>query len=574
MRKLLLCLICVALCFTAAACNGPGENEDKDMTLAENYDFGAPSSWTGTEIAAYDLGDAILEAYPYDDHYDWGQSIIYDEGIYKMWWCRQSPHDTVWYAESNDLKNWTNEQKILKVDTDSQWIKMHLGKPTVLKVGGLYIMYFEAPATLNGYIETDNNVLRATSTDGINWEYYTAGTGSAYPVIRMTDSQMRNGYYGIGQPSALYKDGVYYVYYTYSVGEGDKMYMSTSTDGINFSQGVMVFDRAACGVKYNALTQKFMMAFERTNSGISNIYYMESSDGVSFTYSSMAQAPLNQNLLSKNVKLVRGYADFIGNGHGVVNTHTVYVAFMEGKIAESGDWRAHSNTWDIHIAAFNPKEFANRTMVLPNGRILNDTTVRRYEAKHVEYEMPLWYKLNPVQQPPVLDGAMGDAYASADTLSVSRAAYVQGCVPTKSSAALKLLYDSEKLYGYAEITDKDVRADNYLTLVIDEKRTSSKMDASISILRLYSDGRIYYADGAKSEIPGALAIFNQVEGGWTVEFSIPWRFPTHIVRGRDIGLDVFYEDNYEDRWPGRLAWNDYTLSSLTNPKNLGDAELR
>lgn len=309
--KAVLLLLVIALLAGMTACASPEPDKDgeKDETLAENYDFGDPSGWSGNSMAVTDLGDCLLDAYPYDDKYDWGQSILWDEETqsYKMWWCRNSGYDTIWYAESKDLKHWTNAQKLMTVEQDTTWIKMHVGKPSVLKVDGQYIMYFEAPATLLDY-EFDNNVLMARSEDGIHWEMYEGDAGEPYPVIRMTDEQMAasmaqyqaqgNGYYGIGQPSALYHDGKYYVYCTYSLEQGDRMYVFTSDDGIHFSEGQRVFDRANCGVKFNTLTQKFMMAYEYTQNGVSRVYYMESDDGFEFTYAGLSDAGKNTDILS------------------------------------------------------------------------------------------------------------------------------------------------------------------------------------------------------------------------------------------------------------------------------------
>lgn len=38
-----------------------------DPNLAINYDFGDPSTWKGEDIKVKDLGDLLLDAYPYDE---------------------------------------------------------------------------------------------------------------------------------------------------------------------------------------------------------------------------------------------------------------------------------------------------------------------------------------------------------------------------------------------------------------------------------------------------------------------------------------------------------------------------
>jgi len=122
-------------------------------------------------------------------------------------------------------------------------------------------------------------------------------------------------------------------------------------------------------------------------SSLSKVYYMESTDGIHFTYDNYAAASNNTNILSKGGKMVRGYPDFVCNELGQVDGYTCYAAYMEGKMAESGaDWRTYCSTWDIHISMFNPKEYANRTMVLPNGKVFNTATIKPYRDSHVVYE--------------------------------------------------------------------------------------------------------------------------------------------------------------------------------------------
>ena len=137
---------------------------------------------------------------------------------------------------------------------------MHVARPTVVFVNNKYYMYLEAPAV--GGEGSDNNVFLATSTDGKKFTLYPSND-NPQPVIRQPESTMNKGLYGVGQPSAFYKDGKFYVYYTDAVGS-DGIRVATSTDGINFGKyedHKRVFDRAGCGVKYNSKTGKFMMLY-------------------------------------------------------------------------------------------------------------------------------------------------------------------------------------------------------------------------------------------------------------------------------------------------------------------------
>lgn len=548
--------------------------EEKDMTLAENYDFGDPNTWAGEKFAVTDLGDAIIDSYPYDDRYDWGQSVIYDEdeGIYKMWWCRHSKFDSIWYAESEDLKHWTNAQKLLAVEEDTTWIKMHVGKPSVLKMNGQYIMYFEAPATLNGWKEFDNNVFMATSQDGIRWSIWQGDIGEPYPVIRMTDTQMQAswnqsqmeggsgyGHYGIGQPSAVYKDGTYYLYCTYSLEAGDRMYVFKSTDGIHFDKGQEVFTRAGSGIKYNTLTNKFMMTYEYSEGRLSKVYYMESDDGVKFTYSNYAEASNNQNVLSTGGGFVRGYPDFVGNGMGHVNGHTVYVSYMEGKMADTGnDWRQYAHTWDIHFAAFNITQFANRTMVLPNGRVLNNETMRGYRDKHEAYEDRL-VGIPSVETAPTIDGDFDDVYANATLLNVDRVSCSESAVPGNIKAKVYVAYDTTGLYLFVEVEDDTVDTSDMVYLLVDEKRFATDPAEILNVTAMRRE--IAFTDGNGATIEGCEGRVKTTEKGYNVEVKLPWRYKTTMEQYDSFGFDCFvYNTRDSAEYKSLITWSDYLAS--------------
>ena len=127
-----------------------------------------------------------------------------------------------------------------------------------------------------------------------------------------------------------------------------------------------------------------MMAFEYNFQGQSKIYYMESEDSVHFTYRDYSSCVKSKDIINRNTLQTHGYPDFVCNPLGHVDTETVYCAYMEGKMADSGnDWRQYSATWDIHIAAFNPKEFANREIVLPNNRVYNEKDIIKTRIKNL-----------------------------------------------------------------------------------------------------------------------------------------------------------------------------------------------
>lgn len=616
MRKLRLILafiLAVAL-MLFAACGGksggtnepenPGNTQnpggdkpsppEKDMTLPENYDFGAPESWVGEQIESIDLGDCIMDVYPYDERYDWGQSILYDEddGLYKMWWCRHSKFDSIWYAESKDLKNWTSLHKVMAPEQNTTWIKLHVGKPSVLKINGKFVMYFEAPATLNNWKEFDNNVFMAASDDGIKWHVLTerevtknpsADNTEPYPVIRMTDEQMEDswdysqsggtgyGYYGIGQPSALYVNGKYYVYCTHTFAEGDRFWLFKSDDGLDFDDGTEVFLRAGSGVKYNTLTEKFMMAYEYTQGSVSRVYYMESDDGIDFTYSNYIEAANNQNIISKGAGFVRGYPDFVHDGKGCVNSHTVYAAYMEGRMADAGnDWRQYSHTWDIHIAMFNPAEFAKRTQVLPSGRVNGESTIAPYRLAHITYENKL-ESITELDGKPEINGERDSVYNSAQALKVDRTVCEDYAVPGKTTAEIRASYTVEALYVIVEVKD-DTKNEDYISVILDEKVQGSKAyyieakrdggEVATKITEL-SDRNTPLTD------TGIEVAVKEIDNGWNMEIKMPWIYKSSLEAYDTVGFDCYVFDNWGGgEYKSTIAWNDW--KTRYNNKNLGE----
>lgn len=548
-------------------------SSNTDPNWAQNYDFGDEGNWAGDKMANKDLGDCLLNAYPYDEMYDWGQSIMYDseDEIYKMWWCRQSGYDTVWYAESHDLKHWDNAQKIMTVSEDSTWIKMHVGKPTVLKIDGHYRMYFEAPATILEEKEFNNNVMMATSEDGIHFDMWTNGGAEAYPVIRMTDEDLAAsieysktsaagyGYYGIGQPSACYKDGTYYLYVTYSLLPGDRMYCFTSKDGITFGEGKQVFMRAGTGVKYNTKTETFMMAYEYTIDRQSKIYYMESKDGFQFTYSDLLSAASNVNILSRSGGFVRGYPDFVANELGQVDGYTIYVAYMEGRMADLGnDWRQYSPTWDIHIAMFNLAPYANRTMVLPNGYILNDDTYVPYQDKHVEYDD----KIIGIQKSsalPVIDGSLDpESYSKAITMEIDRESYAHRAVPSSLKGTIKMSYTSESLFFFIEAFDETKNDDDEIYVLFDEKRFASTENEIINITATRNS--ILKDDGAGTVFDNSDVAFKETSTGYCLEAKLPWRFLTEQAANDSFGFDCYLINEKTSKdFKSITAFNDFRV---------------
>jgi len=112
--------------------------------------------------------------------------------------------------------------------------------PTVIKVSGQYWMYYTGVAG-----PSDNEMFLARSTDGRNWTKYPNNSVAAQPLLPFPDPafySVQHGKYGIGEGSAIYKDGKFWLYYTYwPYNSENSVYLTQSTDGISFGRGEKIF---------------------------------------------------------------------------------------------------------------------------------------------------------------------------------------------------------------------------------------------------------------------------------------------------------------------------------------------
>lgn len=236
--------------------------------------------------AAETGGDGVLEARavlriqdePEGSPYDWGPSVMRDDdGIYRMWWVRlggpndrRLPYtairddgskeaidyptcgDRIYYAESRDGRTWRIGGDDYAGDLDAYGPESqgpalvmhpaeapqefyHVGRPTVVKVDGTYYMYYEAPGAFVlhqdaegktvGGDEFQNQVFLATSQDGKRWTKHPSNENPA-PVIAAPEWNKTPGHfrYGFGQPSVVYDQGKFVLFYVDScTGPGDFM---------------------------------------------------------------------------------------------------------------------------------------------------------------------------------------------------------------------------------------------------------------------------------------------------------------------------------------------------------------
>ncbi|UCD30338.1 MAG: hypothetical protein JSV03_07680, partial [Planctomycetota bacterium] len=207
--------------------------------------------------------------------YDWGPSVMYDGGLYRMWWVRlggtnqkRFPYattlpngqrfeftypdwgDRIYYAESRDGHKWrisgkdyigSNEEYgpdtegplmvLGPAETDQE--RNHIGCPSVIKVDGKYYLYYEAASEFVVTLKPDgqvtvgneyhNQIFVAISEDGRNWKRY-PNDDEPQPIVRAPIENKRRGRqrYGLGQPSVFYRSNSFVMHYVDScTGPGD-----------------------------------------------------------------------------------------------------------------------------------------------------------------------------------------------------------------------------------------------------------------------------------------------------------------------------------------------------------------
>lgn len=101
--------------------------------------------------------------------------------------------------------------------------------PTVTIVGSTWNMYYTGTDGPDANGHYNNQIFHATSSDGVNWTKQGVDSISGLPL--------QDGPYGYGEPSILYENGTYYLYFYSDATPTDSgtVYLATGTDGQNFT---------------------------------------------------------------------------------------------------------------------------------------------------------------------------------------------------------------------------------------------------------------------------------------------------------------------------------------------------
>ncbi len=165
----------------------------------------------------------------WDDDRVGSPSVIYEHGLYKMWYAGYD--DSVWkigYATSTNGNTWTKygSNPVLS-GTSGEWDASDVGDPWVVKIGQTYHMWYVGSTGASGGF-----IGHATSTDGTSWT-----KDSANPVFGPDPETGWEQYY-VGNPCVLWENGQFVMYYSgsYVANSKHRVGRAFSPDGGNWTR--------------------------------------------------------------------------------------------------------------------------------------------------------------------------------------------------------------------------------------------------------------------------------------------------------------------------------------------------
>ncbi|APU20459.1 beta-xylosidase [Actinoalloteichus sp. GBA129-24] len=224
---LLLALVVIAGCTGAQGADRDGAVDQTDgWFTGDGADDAAGEAAELPEPAQLAVEGVRGNATPIlaGDHrapYNYGPTVLLDDGRYRAWWCSQlpgvgPPGDDVLYAEATEpggpyAASTGSPAEAVFTGLPGAFDGMHTCDPSVLKVGDSYYLYYTGAA---GDHNDGNGVGVAHSSDGITW----SRLGDGKPVVSASYDVTRENTYGAGQPAAVFLDDWFYLMFTDTTG--------------------------------------------------------------------------------------------------------------------------------------------------------------------------------------------------------------------------------------------------------------------------------------------------------------------------------------------------------------------
>lgn len=198
-----------------AACTPATGTPDGDE-LGEMYEEPQPGQQR-LEIAGDRESPGTVAEGGGDSPYNYAPGVMTDGARTRMWWCSQlgkarPAGDDVLYAEASSPAGpfrapGGSRATAVFSGNPGHFDGVHTCDPSVVKVDGTYFMYYTGAAGDHAH---GNAIGLATSSDGVTWQRANDGEPIVTPSY---DRPGQNGY-GVGQPSAVYLDGWFYLMFT------------------------------------------------------------------------------------------------------------------------------------------------------------------------------------------------------------------------------------------------------------------------------------------------------------------------------------------------------------------------
>jgi hypothetical protein len=215
-----------------------------------------------------------------------GISIIFDEGLFKMWYGGYNgDHFMMGYATSPDGINWTRGNggnPVMALGPDGSWDDHDLWGAQVIKEATTYRMWYDAG---DGAI---NRVGYAYSEDGVHWTKYDKN-----PVLTPDNSGFDSTHVGV--ECVFHQGGSYIMMFIGNAGHGydSSMGIATSSDGYHWAKNSEpIFSLGAAGkfdsVAYRSaavytLDGKHIMFYSGDDGTVYRIGAAESTDYLTWT---------------------------------------------------------------------------------------------------------------------------------------------------------------------------------------------------------------------------------------------------------------------------------------------------
>jgi len=408
-------------------------------------------------------------------------------------------------------------------------------------------------------------------------------------------------HYGVGQPSAYYKDGKFYVIYCYVIAGVHEMRVAESTDGINFGptdSHPAIGLRNAAGVKYNAETEKFMLVQQFSD----NLYVLETDDIYNWPTTDVSKLPEYGKKLTDNTTQVLHFPDFVTDELGHIHGKTVYVTCMTGKKSATGDWRAEHSTWDGFVTAFNPDEFKGDPIILPDGNEANEETLKKYANRNTRLDIPTGQAIYRGTNTITIDGNRDAIYTDARRIVVNRGVYAWGSNISPTWGEAWFAWDEDNIYGFIQVHDPAIHyaynifgnmanmwrrdsVDVFIDPPNDHTGTEYPWDIDQFIVSVGANNQDFFIKGdgevnlTNSEGMSYQWASRLTQTGYNIEFRVSWlddyQKQNYIYEGACIGLDIQINDDMGGG-VGRealIVWSDHRGDAFRFTERFGDLYL-